>query len=68
MRKRLLKLHFAGQTYESFVVLYLDAQHRLLASERGLGWLGKFPVFFDSSDQATMLTLANATLHPSGAA
>lgn len=28
-----LKLHFAGQPYESFVVLYLDAQHRLIAVE-----------------------------------
>ena len=28
-----LKLHFAGQTYESFVVMYLDAQHRLIAVE-----------------------------------
>lgn len=28
-----LKLHFAGQPYESFVVMYLDAQHRLIAIE-----------------------------------
>jgi DNA repair protein RadC len=28
-----LKLHFAGQPYESFVVMYLDAQHRLIAVE-----------------------------------
>ena len=28
-----LTLHFAGQQYESFVVLYLDAQNRLIASE-----------------------------------
>lgn len=28
-----LKLHFAGQAYESFVVMYLDAQHRLIAIE-----------------------------------
>lgn len=28
-----LKLHFAGQTYESFAVLYLDAQHALIAFE-----------------------------------
>lgn len=28
-----LKLHFAGPQYESFVVLYLDAQNRLIASE-----------------------------------
>jgi DNA repair protein RadC len=26
-----LKLHFAGQPYESFVVMYLDTQHRLIA-------------------------------------
>ncbi|RYF56481.1 MAG: DNA repair protein RadC [Comamonadaceae bacterium] len=28
-----LKLHFAGQPYESFGVLFLDAQHRLIAFE-----------------------------------
>ena len=28
-----LKLHFAGRTHESFVVLFLDATHRLLAAE-----------------------------------
>lgn len=28
-----LKLHFAGQMHESFVVLFLSAQHHLLASE-----------------------------------
>lgn len=28
-----LKLHFAGQPYESFAILYLDAQHALIAFE-----------------------------------
>ena len=28
-----LKLHFAGQPHESFAVLYLDAQHALIAFE-----------------------------------
>ncbi len=28
-----LQLHFAGQAHESFAVLYLDAQHALLAFE-----------------------------------
>ena len=28
-----LKLHFAGQTHESFAVLFLDARHALLAFE-----------------------------------
>lgn len=28
-----LKLHFAGQQHESFVVLFLDAEHRLIADE-----------------------------------
>lgn len=28
-----LKLHFAGQAHESFVVLFLNAQHHLLTSE-----------------------------------
>lgn len=28
-----LKLHFAGREYESFVVLYVDAQNRLMAVE-----------------------------------
>jgi DNA repair protein RadC len=30
---RFLKLRFAGQEHESFIVLYLDVQHRLLAAE-----------------------------------
>jgi DNA repair protein RadC len=29
----LLKLHFAGREYESFVFLYLDAQNRLIEAE-----------------------------------
>jgi len=28
-----LKLHFAGQPHESFVIMYLDAQHKLIAFE-----------------------------------
>lgn len=28
-----LKLHFAGQAYESFVVVFLDARHQLIAVE-----------------------------------
>lgn len=31
--KDYLRLHFAGQTYESFVVLFLDAQHQLLVAK-----------------------------------
>ena len=31
--KEYLQLAFAGQPYESFVVLYLDAQHRLIEAE-----------------------------------
>jgi DNA repair protein RadC len=31
--KSYLKLQFAGQAHESFVVLFLDAQHRLIAAE-----------------------------------
>jgi len=31
--KDYLKLHFAGQPHESFAVLYLDAQHALIAFE-----------------------------------
>ena len=31
--KQYLQLAFAGQGYESFVVLYLDAQHRLIEAE-----------------------------------
>lgn len=31
--KDYLKLHFAGREYESFVVMYMDAQHCLLAAE-----------------------------------
>jgi DNA repair protein RadC len=31
--RELLKLHFAGQEYESFVCFFLDAQNRLIAAE-----------------------------------
>ncbi|MCU0669304.1 MAG: DNA repair protein RadC [Myxococcota bacterium] len=31
--RQALTLTFAGQSYESFLVLFLDAQHRLIASE-----------------------------------
>lgn len=31
--KDFLKLHFAGQAHESFVVAYLDAQHQVIAIE-----------------------------------
>ncbi|MBS0426431.1 MAG: DNA repair protein RadC [Proteobacteria bacterium] len=31
--KDYLRLHFAGQAYESFVVLFLDAQHQLLTAK-----------------------------------
>ena len=31
--KQFLKMHFGGREYESFVVLYLDAQNRLIEAE-----------------------------------
>ena len=31
--KDFLKIHFAGRDYESFVVLFLDCQHRLIRAE-----------------------------------
>ncbi|REV45226.1 hypothetical protein DSK47_00010, partial [Mycobacterium tuberculosis] len=31
--KDYLRLHFAGQGHESFVVLFLDSQHRLLMAK-----------------------------------
>lgn len=33
MVKEYLRLHFAGQGYETFVVLFLDSQNRLIAAE-----------------------------------
>lgn len=32
--KKFLQLHFAGQQVESFIVLFLDVQHRLIACEK----------------------------------
>ncbi|WP_440588369.1 JAB domain-containing protein [Bordetella genomosp. 11] len=43
-----------------------NAARRATRLRKRLGLLGHFPVFNDSTDHATMLTLANATLHPSG--
>ena len=44
--KDFLTLHFAGQEYESFVVIFLDAQHRVIkASELFRGTLTQTSVY-----------------------
>jgi DNA repair protein RadC len=68
-----LKLHFAGQPYESFVVMYLDAQHRLIAFEDLFrGTLAQASVYPREIARRALLHNAAALVvahnHPSGAA
>ncbi|WP_051952657.1 RadC family protein [Xenophilus azovorans] len=68
-----LKLHFAGQPYESFVVMYLDAQHRLIAIEDLFrGTLAQASVYPREIARRALLHNAAALIvahnHPSGAA
>lgn len=68
-----LKLHFAGQPYESFVVLYLDAQHRLIAIEDLFrGTLAQASVYPREIARRALHHNAAAVIvahnHPSGAA
>ena len=68
-----LKLHFAGQPYESFVVMYLDSQHRLIAFEDLFrGTLAQASVYPREIARRALLHNAAALIvahnHPSGAA
>lgn len=68
-----LKLHFAGQPHESFVVMYLDAQHRLLAIEDLFrGTLAQTSVYPREIARRALHHNAAALIvahnHPSGAA
>lgn len=68
-----LKLHFAGQPYESFVVMYLDAQHRLIAIEDLFrGTLAQASVYPREIARRALHHNAAALIvahnHPSGAA
>jgi len=68
-----LKLHFAGQPHESFVVMYLDAQHRLIAIEDLFrGTLAQTSVYPREIARRALHHNAAALIvahnHPSGAA
>jgi DNA repair protein RadC len=68
-----LKIHFAGREYESFVVLYLDAQNRLIeAEEMFRGTLTQTSVYpREIVKCALRMNAASVVLshnHPSGAA
>lgn len=66
-----LRLHFAGREYESFVVLYLDSQHRLINIEELFrGTLTQTSVYPREVVKASLRENAAAVLfahnHPSG--
>ncbi|CAG4883725.1 DNA repair protein RadC [Georgfuchsia toluolica] len=68
-----LRIHFAGQEYESFVVLYLDTQNRLIAAEELFrGTLSQTSVYPREVVKAALQHNAAATIlahnHPSGIA
>lgn len=68
-----LRVHFAGQERESFVALFLDAQHRLiLASELFRGTLTQTSVYPREVVKAALRENAAAVIfahnHPSGCA
>lgn len=68
-----LRLHFAGQEYESFVVLFLDAQNRLIAAEELFrGTLTQTSVYPREVVKAALRANAGAVIlahnHPSGVA
>ena len=67
-----LTLHFAGQEYESFVAIFLDAQHRVIkASELFRGTLTQTSVYprevLKSSLKWNAAAVIFAHNHPSGA-
>lgn len=68
-----LRIHFAGQEHESFVVLFLDAQHRLIAaSELFRGSLTQTSVYPREVVKEALRQNAAALIfahnHPSGVA
>ncbi|MBT2305295.1 DNA repair protein RadC [Variovorax paradoxus] len=68
-----LKLHFAGQPFESFVAMYLDAQHRLIAIEDLFrGTLAQASVYPREIARRALHHNADALIvahnHPSGSA
>lgn len=67
-----LTLHFAGQEYESFVVIFMDAQHRVIkASELFRGTLTQTSVYPREVVKASLKHNCAAVIlahnHPSGA-
>lgn len=70
--KDFLTLHFAGQEYESFVAIFLDAQHRVIkASELFRGTLTQTSVYPREIVKASLKHNCAAVIfahnHPSGA-
>lgn len=68
-----LKIHFAGREYEAFVVMFLDAQHRLLAvDDLFRGTLTQTSVYPREVVKAALRQNAAAVIfahnHPSGVA
>ena len=69
----LLRIHFANQQYESFVTMFLDAQHRLIATEESFrGTLTQTAVYPREIVRAALRHNAAAVIfshnHPSGVA
>ena len=69
--KDFLTLHFAGQEYESFVVIFMDAQHRVIkASELFRGTLTQTSVYPREVVKASLKHNCAAVIlahnHPSG--
>lgn len=68
-----LRIHFANQQYESFITLYLDAQHQLIAPEESFrGTLTQTSVYPREIVRAALRYNAAAVIfshnHPSGVA
>jgi len=66
-----LKMHFAGQEFESFVAIFLDAQHRVVAAEDLFrGTLTQTSVYPREVVKAALMHNAAAVIfahnHPSG--
>ena len=71
--KNYLRIHFAGREYESFVVLFLDAQNRLITKEELFrGTLTQTSVYPREVVKAALRHNAAAVIlahnHPSGVA
>lgn len=71
--KDFLRIHFANQQYEGFVTMFLDAQHRLIATEESFrGTLTQTSVYPREIVRAALRHNAAAVIfshnHPSGVA